>query len=79
MFHYREVIERLRRSEGRRLIQAALQMGPRKIDEIRRLAKEKGWLDASVELPTDEEVMAAVAQAESHPKPRSQRSSPSES
>lgn len=67
MFHYREVIERLRRNEGRRLIQAALRMGPRKIDEIRRLAKEKNWLDPATELPTEEEIMAAVTASRKSP------------
>ncbi|MBS2039864.1 IS21 family transposase [bacterium] len=60
MFHYQEVIIRLRRNEGRRLIQAALRMGPRKLDEIRQLATRLGWLDPNTPLPSDETIMEAV-------------------
>jgi hypothetical protein len=60
MFHYQDVITRLRRNEGRRTIQAALRMGPRKIDEIRRLAMRMGWLDPETKLPTQEEITAAL-------------------
>lgn len=67
MFHYQDVIARLRRDEGRRLIQAALHMGPRKIDEIRRLAKEMNWLDPETELPSQEEILAVL---EASRKPR---------
>lgn len=67
MFHYQDVIARLRRNEGRRLIQAALRMGPRKIDEIRRLAIEMNWLNPETELPSQEEILAVL---ETSRKPR---------
>lgn len=68
MFHYQDVIARLRRREGRRHIQAALRMGPRKIDEIRRLALEMNWLNPESELPSQEEILAALERLR---KPRS--------
>lgn len=60
MFHYLDVIVRLRRNEGRRMIQAALRMGPRKIDEIRRFAREMHWLDPQTEVPSEEVIAAAL-------------------
>lgn len=59
MFQYQDVVDRLRRGEGRREIQDALKMSPRKIQEIRRLAEEHGWLATGAQLPSELEIQAA--------------------
>lgn len=45
MYEYRQVIYRMRLGESDRAIAKAGLMGRRKAAELRKLAKEHGWLD----------------------------------
>lgn len=67
MFHYRDLILRLRRAESQRDIQAALHVGPAKIVQVRKLATELGWLDSAADIPSDEAILAAVAATQKPP------------
>ena len=57
VFHYRDVIERLRRNEPRATICEILRLHPREITRLRALAAESGWLNPLIQLPSDEELI----------------------
>jgi hypothetical protein len=58
MFHYRQIIERLRASETEREISRTRFMGREKVAKIRVMAKAFGWLDPTQPLPDDELIAA---------------------
>jgi len=60
MFHYRQVLVRLRQGDSDRDIKRSGLMGRPKAAELRELAAERGWLDAAAPLPEDAEIAAAL-------------------
>lgn len=60
MFHYVDVLERLRRGETRREIVQVLKVGPNTVRTIRRLAQKNGWLKVDAQLPTEAELASAL-------------------
>ncbi len=66
MYEYRQIIFRLRQNQTNRAISRD-GMGCRdKISEIKRIAKEQGWLDANASLPEDETLHAFFAKKPMH-------------
>lgn len=63
MFQYRQVLVRLRAGDTVREIARSGLMGRDKLGVLRALAEQRGWLDASAELPEDAAVAAAVSGA----------------
>ena len=59
MFHYRQVLVRMRQGDSDREIARSKTMGRKKIAAVRELASERGWLAAEVPLP-DDAVLASV-------------------
>jgi transposase len=59
MFHYRQVLVRMRQGDSDREIARSKTMGRRKIAHVREVAAERGWLALEVPLP-DDTVLAAV-------------------
>ena len=55
MFHYRQIIFRMRQGESDRQIAKAKLMGRLKCGHVREIAEQKGWLDP-VPLPEDAEL-----------------------
>ena len=66
MYHYRQILVRMRQGDSdRRLAKAGL-IGRRKAAELRQLAQQQGWLDTSQPLPADHllsPVLEAVREA----------------
>ena len=60
MHHYRQALLRMRQGDSDRDIAAARVMGRPKAAQWRRIATERGWLDAAQPLPEDEAVAAAL-------------------
>ena len=58
MFHYRQIIHRMRMGESDRAIAKTKLMGRLKCGEVRAIAEERGWF-GSVPLPDDAELAAA--------------------
>jgi len=58
MFHYRQIIHRMRMGESDRAIAKTKLMGRLKCGEVRAIAEERGWF-GSVPLPDDTELAAA--------------------
>ncbi len=56
MHHYRQALVRMRLGESDRQIARAKIVGRRIAADIRHVAIERGWLDTSQALPTDEEL-----------------------
>ncbi len=59
MFHFRQVIVRMRLGESDRAVSKTGLMGRRKLAEVRRVAQEQGWLNADSPLPDDTELAKA--------------------
>ena len=60
MHHYRQALLRMRQGESDRDIAAARVMGRPKAASWRRIASERGWLDAAQPLPDDASIAAAL-------------------
>src|SRR4051794_17591821 len=60
MFQYRQVLVRLRAGDTAREVARSGLLGRDKLTELMRAAQAHGWLDAGVELPGDEVVVAAM-------------------
>jgi transposase len=58
MFHYKQIIERLRAGETEREISRTRFMGREKVAKIRVVAKAFGWLDPTQPLPDDDLITA---------------------
>jgi transposase len=63
MFHYKQIIERLRAGETEREISRSRFMGRQKVAKIRVLAKALGWLDTTLPLPDDELIAAQFSKS----------------
>jgi len=60
MHHYRQALLRMRQGDSDRDIAAARVMGRPKAASWRRIASERGWLDAAQPLPDDASIAAAL-------------------
>ncbi len=60
MHHYRQALLRMRQGDSDRDIAAARVMRRPKAAQWRRIAGERGWLDAARPLPDDEAIAAAL-------------------
>lgn len=60
MHHYRQALLRMRQGDSDRDIAAARVMGRPKAAQWRLIATEHGWLEASLPLPDDETIAAAL-------------------
>ena len=60
MFHYVDILERLRRGETRREIVQVLKVGPNTVREIRRMATKNGWLKPEAGLPSEADLASAL-------------------
>ena len=60
MFQYRQVLVRLRAGGTVREIARSGLMGRDKLGELRAVAQQHGWLDASAEVPDDGAIVAAL-------------------
>ena len=67
MFHYRQIIHRMRMGESDRAIAKTKLMGRLKCGQVRAVAEESGWF-GSVPLPDDAE-LAAAFETEQTPNP----------
>ena len=65
MYHYRQVLVRMRQGESDRQIAATHLMGRRAAGKLRKQASELGWLDAAHSLPPNEELVAVLQQPKS--------------
>ena len=63
MFHYRQILVRMRQGDSDRDIARSKLMGRRKLKQLRAVADERGWLDLSVQLPEDAELAAVWSAA----------------
>ena len=61
MFQYRQVLVRLRAGDSLREVARCGLMGRDKLDVLRTVALQNGWLDANAELPDDEQIAVAVS------------------
>lgn len=65
MYHYRQVLARMRQNDSDRDIAKSKIMGRKKLAEVRAIAGERGWLRPEIPLPDDAtlaEVFAAKAE-----------------
>ena len=62
MFQYRQALVRMRQGDSDRQIAAARIMGRRTAARLRELGTQHKWLDATVAMPDDEAIAAALAQ-----------------
>ena len=60
MYHYRQVLVRMRQGESDRQIAATGLMGRRAAGKLRKQAEAFGWLDSAHALPPDEELVARL-------------------
>jgi hypothetical protein len=56
MYEYRQVIVRMRLGESDRAIARTGLMGRKKVQAVRELATDRGWLDPATDLPEDAEL-----------------------
>jgi hypothetical protein len=56
MYHYRQVLVRMRQGDTDRAIARSGLMGRRKAGEVREAAESRGWLGAGAPLPDDAEL-----------------------
>ena len=56
VFELRQVLVRMRLGESDRDLSKAGLIGRKKAGEIRRMALDKGWLNAASPMPTDDEI-----------------------
>lgn len=64
MFQYRQVLVRLRAGDSVREIARSGLMGRDKLGELRAVAEQQGWLEASAELPGDEAIATALGEGQ---------------
>ena len=62
MYHYRQVLLRMRQAQSDRQIAATGLMGRRAAGKLRRQAHALGWLDPAHSLPSDEELARVLQQ-----------------
>ena len=62
MFHYRQVLVRLRAGDSVRELARSGLMGRDKLATLRSLAQERGWLDPQTEIPDDQAIASAMGQ-----------------
>lgn len=62
MYHYRQVLVRMRQGDSDREIARSKTMGRKKLAQVRELSEERGWLAPDAPLPDD----ATLAEAFSH-------------
>lgn len=67
MYHYRQVLVRMRQGDTDRAIARSGLMGRRKAGEVRELAVSRGWLDAQVPLPDDAELASTFERSATLP------------
>ena len=67
MYHYRQVLVRMRQGDTDRAIARSGLMGRRKSGEVRELAASRGWLDATVPLPDDAELASTFERSATLP------------
>jgi transposase len=67
MFHYRQVLVRMRQGDSDRQIGRFKTMGRRKIAHVREVAAERGWLTPAVPLPDDATLAAAFERPQALP------------
>lgn len=67
MHEYRQILVRMRLGESDRELAKAGLIGRRKAGELRTVAAEQGWLDASGPLPEDAQLAAALARPRERP------------
>lgn len=67
MFHYRQVLVRMRQGDSDREIARSKTMGRKKIAAVRNVAGERGWLAPEVPLPEDAVLAAALARPQPLP------------
>ena len=60
MFHYRQVLVRLRAGDSIRELARSGLMGRDKLAMLRSLAQERGWLDPQSQIPDDQAIASAV-------------------
>jgi transposase len=63
MFHYRQILVRLRQGDTDREIARTRLMGRRKVGALRELAVARGWLDPKMPLPEDATLSALLGEA----------------
>lgn len=61
MFHYRQVLVRMRQGDSDRDIARSKTMGRRKLALVRETASNRGWLAPDTPLPTDVELAEAFS------------------
>lgn len=61
MFHYRQVLVRMRQGDSDRDIARSKTMGRRKLALVRETASNRGWLAPDTPLPTDAELAEAFS------------------
>ena len=62
MFQYRQVLVRLRAGDSVREVARSGLMGRDKLGELRSVALQHGWLDATSDVPDDAAIVAALGQ-----------------
>jgi hypothetical protein len=67
MYHYRQVLVRMRQGDTDRAIARSGLMGRRKAGEVREVAASCGWLDAQVPLPDDAALASAFERSSALP------------
>lgn len=67
MFHYRQVLVRMRQGDSDRQIARSKTMGRRKIAQVREVAAERGWLTPAAPLPDDATLAAAFERPQALP------------
>jgi len=71
MYEYRQVLSRLRLNESSRAIARSGLMGRKKVEALRRVADQKGWLDPSHSLPDDATLAEVLRPPASRPQTQS--------
>jgi len=67
MYHYRQVLVRMRQGDSDRDIARCKTMGRKKIAQVRQIAQERGWLAPDAELPDDHALAAIFVRKEALP------------
>ena len=60
MYHYRQVLVRMRQGESDRQVAATGLMGRAAASKLRKQASQFGWLDSAQPLPSDEELVGLL-------------------
>jgi hypothetical protein len=67
MYHYRQILVRMRQGDSDREIARSKTMGRKKVAHVRAVATERGWLAASSPLPDDAVLSAQFDRREASP------------